>query len=317
MIFSRLLDLNTFGRVEHRLEYLKLAFHVLFLLLYPRSILRFSYYTSLFKSNSLLNHLSKLCPIRHSIYEMDPRMGRRSGYHHREPDVINPQAARLHGGSRSGPPRQGYGPEFGGAGPPGRLGPSGRAPQGNAYDSEDILDDEEAQAPRRPYAGGRPRHDAEEASFADARPSARGHNNSSGRPNRGYERDSEYEHSGAFSDRRTPARGSRLNHFGDGRLDHVDDDDGALGAADARPSHRNPIRQGQGDIRRARENPEDNERYGGSRRGGGGWARDRSDDDYGNPDSRPSRALVGGRGRDEEWEGQFVQCTFAKLHPRL
>lgn len=225
-------------------------------------------------------------------------MGRRSGYHqHEEPDIISPHAARLHGGSLSGPRRQVYGPGSGGAGP------SGRARQGHAYDSEDILDNEEVQTPRRAYAGGNPRHDAEEASFTDTRPSARRHDNVSGRPNRG-ERDSEYEHSGAFSDRRTPARGSRLNHLEDGQLDHGDDD--ALGAVGARPGRRNPIHQGQGDIRRVRENSEDNERYGGSRRGGG----------YGNPDPR---ALVGGRGmrRDEKQASQFVPCTFAKLHPRL
>ena len=223
-------------------------------------------------------------------------MGRRSGYE--EPDIISPHAARLHGGSLSGPRRQGYKPGSGGAGPPGRAGPSGRARQGNAYDSEDILDNEEVQAPRRPYAGGRPRHDAEEASFTDARPSARHHNNVSGRANRGDERNSEYEHSGAFSHGRTPARGSRLNHFEDGQLDHGDDD--ALGAVGARSGRRNPIHQGQGDIRRVRENSEDNERYGGSRRGGGG--RDRSDDDYDNYEKHASR---------------FIPCTFAKLHPVL
>ena len=250
-------------------------------------------------------------------------MSRRSGYHYEEEsDIISPRAALLHGGSRSGPPRQGYGPGSGGAGPSGRVGPSGRAGppgrarQGNAYDSQDILDDEEMQTPRRPFAGGRPRHNAEETSFVDGRPSARRHNNVSGRPHRSDERDSEYEHSGAFSDRRTPARG-RLNHFEDGQLGHVDDDDGALGAVGARPSRRNPIRQGPRDSRRAQGTSEDNERYGGSQRGGGNRARERSEDDYGNPDPRLSRALAGGRSmrRDEKQDSRFVQYTFEMLDP--
>ena len=135
------------------------------------------------------------------------------------------------------------------------------------------------EAPRRsPYAGGRHHYDAEEAGFADARPAARRHNNVSGRPNRGNGGDRDFEHSEAFFD---------------------------------------PIRQGPRDIRRAQGMSEDNERYGGSQREGGNRARERSEDDYGNPDPRPSRALVSGRSmrRDEKQDSRYVQYTFEMLDP--
>lgn len=140
-------------------------------------------------------------------------MRRRSGcYDQGEPDIISPRAARLNEGVHSGPRTQGHGPASGGAVFSGVAGPRSRQPNhaGAASrndDFEDMYENLKAKAFRRPHAGGRSHHDAEEeAGFADARPSARRHDNVSEHLNRRAERDDGFGQSGAFSDSSDPAK---------------------------------------------------------------------------------------------------------------
>lgn len=145
---------------------------------------------------------------------MDSRTGRRPRKHDQEePDVISPQAARLNGGVRLGPRRQGQWPassasgSSAGAGPPLRR-PihAGRSRRGDHF--EDVYDSDEGEVCRRPHVDRRHLHDAEEeAGFADTRPSARRHNNVSEDPNRRAERNGGVGRSGTFFGSRNPTRG--------------------------------------------------------------------------------------------------------------
>ena len=93
------------------------------------------------------------------------------------------------------------------------------------------------------------------------------------------------------------------------------------GAAGANPSRPHPASQRHKNNSRGNETFQDNETYGGSRRGGANRARDPSEGAYGEPDAGPSRAMLGRSGTQvhgdsqEEEEGRFIPYTFRMLDP--
>lgn len=91
-------------------------------------------------------------------------------------------------------------------------------------------------------------------------------------------------------------------------------------AAGAIPGRHHPASQRHKNNSRGDETFQDNERYGGSRRGGANRARDPSERPYSEPDAGSSRATVERRGtqvhgNSQEEEGRFIPYTFRMLDP--
>ncbi len=240
-------------------------------------------------------------------------------YHHLEPDVISPQAARLNGGI-SGPPRQSRVPGLGGAGSRSRMpNYAGGARQDDVF--EDGYGNEEAEA-RRDYwnhPGGRHNHAEDTRVPLGGHSSSRGHQYNHSEEASELEED-QYRYNQSRDSRQDPFRdpdrfGARSSQHDDvrGRRQPGFADDHSIVAAGARPSRLHHANQRPRADSRGRDVFQENEGYGDSRRGWGNQAHERREGAHREPD-----VLFGGRDRQietdsEENEARFVPYTFRML----
>lgn len=248
---------------------------------------------------------------------MNPRTGRYSGdYDEAEQEVISPQAARIYGGGRSGPWRQGPGPALRGAEPRSRVSMhAGGTRRDNGL--KDMYEREVAEARRdsQVHYGGRHHNDegtrAPFGGYASAR-----------------ERQHDYAEEDDLEDMVDPPRHNQHRFGGHGARPIFHDDtvaqrqpglaeDRSFLATSARPGRSLHASRLHGMDSRGRDSFQDNERYGVSRGEGGNRAR--SEVAYDELDASPSTKLVGSHGtrvdRDtQEQDGRFVPYTFRMLH---
>ena len=238
-------------------------------------------------------------------------MGLRSGYHSEtEPEIITPQAARLGAGGRSGPGRQSHGAaSLGGPGLHSRR--PNRATsvrRGNGLQGTDNIEEMSARLGRRSRPSKSIHHGEDIKAPLGGRDSARG-------PRHYFDEDDELEDV-LDPPGRTQPRDGRDDLFG--KHDRFGGESEPFAAAGARPTHFHPSNQHQGHGPRGRPSLQDDERYGGSRRGGGNRARYPSEDAHDEPEAGPSKSLVGPRdtkadGGSQEEAGRFIPYTFRML----
>ena len=195
-----------------------------------------------------------------------------------------------------------------------RPNPAGRARQADDFEDDYGAEGLKARPPRQSHAGGRRHHHAEEeSSFAEAEIGAR-QKFAGVREGHHAEEGDEFETAGKpFSRQSFPGSGRnhadeedvfkdageirrRHDHAGVRRNGFPEEADG-FEAAGARPHQQKPLGRARGPATRHEPAHNDDDRYGGSGRGGGNRARERDEDELDGEIHRASRALVRGGGK--------------------